>query len=752
LAGVEALQRKVQGATRERMLREMSEGIEVLTEQRPFILLLEDLHWSDVSTLELIAALTRRQERARLLVIGTYRPVEMLSKEHPLNEVMQELHAHHLCAELALGLLSEADVAEYLRARFPVNALPASFAQALHQRTEGNPLFLVNVVDDLVAQEVIAQGEEGWTLQGGVAAIEGQVPESIRHLIAKQSKRLLPAEQRILQAASVAGMEFSTAAVAAALEADEAEVEEWCIGLAARQHFLRRMGISQWPDGTVAERYGFLHALYQHLWHEQVGIGRRRRLHMRIGERQEAAYGDRTGEIAAELAVHFEQGRDYERAVRYLQQAAGNALQRSAYQEATNQLTKGLELLKVLPDASGRNQHELALQTVLGPVLIATKGWSAQDTGHAYTRARELCQQLGDTPQLFSVLFGQWAFHLVRGEHQTACDLSTQLLRLAQKLQDSALLLEAHWTSGCSAFFLGEFLTARAHFEQGLSLYDPQQHSTLAFLYGQDPAMSCLCYLTLTLWHLGYPDQALRHRQETLILARSLNHPFSLAWALGIVPVLPFLRHEEDLRLELINEGIALSTEHGFAHPLRTLSLMRHCGLIAPKDGKEGIARLREQLATYRAPGVDLYVSMLLGCIAEACSTVGYPEEGLETVREALALLQKTGERQTESELHRLKGELMLQAHLSPRRNKSQVTTRLEMEAEGCFLQAIDVAQRQGAKMCELRAAMSLGRLWQRQGKCTIARQQLAETYDWFTEGFETDELKQAKALLEELA
>ena len=371
-AALEALQRKVQGATRERMLREMAEAVEALTAERPLALRLEDLHWSDVSTLELLSVLARRQERARLLVLGTYRPVEMLGNGHPLRAVKQELQLHKQCEELRLGFLTEQNVAEYLATRFRLVPSPArgegqdggasrqqfsrrpphpiplprgereavspaaslqGLARMVHQRTDGNSLFMVNIVDYLIVQGML--GESGETQP----AVQIEVPESIQQIIEKQIDRLSPEEQHVLEVASVAGAQFSAAAVAAGTKITTGDVEACCTGLARREQFLRTNGVSEWPDGTVATRYSFLHALYQEVLYERIPAGQRVALHSRIGEREEQAYGDRARDIAAELAVHFERGRDYCKAVQYLQQAGENALRRSAHREAISLLT-----------------------------------------------------------------------------------------------------------------------------------------------------------------------------------------------------------------------------------------------------------------------------------------------------------------------------------------------------------------------------------------------------------------------------
>jgi predicted ATPase len=756
-----ALQPRVQGVTRGRMLREMAETLEALTAERPLVLVLEDLHWSDTSTLDLLAALARRKERARLLVLGTYRPVEMLNDGHLLNNVMQELQAHTLCTELELGLLNAADIAAYLRMRFPESVFPTGLAQALSQRTEGNPLFLVNVVEDLVAQGVLVLENSCWALQGDLEAIAMEVPKSIRQLIARQSARLLPAEQHVLEAASMTGMEFSAAAVAAALEENAIVVEEKCAGLANRQHFLRPVGLSEWPDGTVAARYAFLHALYQQLWHERVSPGRLQQWHQRIGERKEAAYGARAGEIAAELAVHFEQGRNYRRALHYFQQAAQNALQRSAHTEAIAHLTKGLELLTTLPDTPERRQQELGLQMALGPALMATKGFAVPEVEKSFARARELCERIGSTPQLFPVLVGISSFYVLQGKLQIGRELREQLLRLAHETQDPARLLEAHNSLGTVLFFLGEFSLARTHLEQGIVLYDPRQHSPQAFLHKQDPLVICCTYLALILWHLGYPQQALERMQQALNRARELSHPFSLALALPFASMLHLYRRETQVTQELGEATIALCTQHGFPLFLSMGTLYRGWALAKQGQGEQGIAQMRQGLTVYQATGQEAGQPHYLTLLAEAYGNTGQVEEGLNVLAEALAVAHKNGEHRSEAELYRLHGELMLQQENQKakiKRQKSKIKTDPrsltpdpQSEAEADFLKAIDIARQQQAKSLELRAAMSLARLWRQQGKQHEARDMLSELYNWFTEGFDTKDLQEAKALLEEL-
>jgi predicted ATPase len=374
-------------------------------------------------------------------------------------------------------------------------------------------------------------------------------------------------------------------------------------------------------------------------------------------------------------------------------------------------------------------------------VLMAVKGFASPDTERAYARARELCQQLGETPQFFPVLHGLWRFHMVRAQFQATRELAEQLFSLAQRAEDPALLLEAHRVMGQTMYWLGELAPARAHFEQAIALYDPQKHSSHAFVYGQDPGVYCRGFAAWATWMLGYSDQALHGINEALTLAKELDHPFSLAFALNVATHVRQFRREAQAVREGAEELIALSNERGFAFWLAHGKILRGWAVTAQGEGADGIAQMRQGLVAYRATGAELDRLYFLSLLAEGYEKVGQPEEGLTMLGEALATVGDTGEGIWEAELHRRKGELLLM-------QKGQKVG----EAEECFRQALNTARLQQAKSFELRAAMSLSRLWQQQGKQEEARQMLAEIYGWFTEGFDTADLQEAKALLEELA
>jgi tetratricopeptide (TPR) repeat protein len=543
----QALRVQAQGVTQHRMLRELAEALEQLTYQQPLLLILEDLHWSDHATIALLSYLAQRRERTRLLVIGAYRPADLVLGNHPLQTMQHELQAKHQCEEVRVALLSPRDVGDYLARRFPQQQFPATLAAEIHQRTEGNALFMVNVVEELLQQGHIANEQGHWTFAGDGTQV--YVPDTLRQLIETQIQQRSEQAQRTLEVASVVGTEFVVAAVSAALKQKVEEVEEVCEQLAKQGHFVEERGIAEWPDGTMSGRYAFRHALYQNVLYDRIAETRRVRWHRTIGERLETGYGEKTKEIAAELAAHFQKGRDYPRTVQYLEQAGRNAIQRSGYGEAILHLTNALALLNTLPDMPERTQRELTLQTALGTALMVTKGYAAPEVGRVFARAHELCQQIGETPRLFPILHGLGAFYLVRAELQTVRELGEQCLRLAQRTAAPTLLLAARAMLGMALFYGGEFTAAREHFEQGIVLYDPLQYGARAFHASQHYWLVCLTWEAWTLWLLGYPDQALETSSKAVQLAQEMRRPHSLVATLSLTNILhQFLRKSQSVR------------------------------------------------------------------------------------------------------------------------------------------------------------------------------------------------------------
>ncbi len=526
------------------------------------------------------------------------------------------------------------------------------------------------------------------------------------------------------------------------------------------QHGLRQLVGAElvYQSGLPPQaRYLFKHALVQETAYQSLLKSRRQQLHHQVAQVLEEKFPQAVETQPELVAHHYTEAGLTAQAISYWQKAGQRASQRSAHIEAISHLTNGLELLKTLPDTPERTRQELTLQIALGNQLIATKGYAAPEVEGSFARARELCRQVGETPQLFTVLEGLQVFYLARGQLQTARELAEQSLRLAQSVQDSSFLMVAYGRLGTTLFYLGELSLACEYLEQAITLYDPQKDSPSVTGGGQDLGLACLSYVAWVLWLLGYPERALRRTHEALTLAQELSHPFSFAHTLHLDAIVHQLRREVEAVQEHEETLLVLATEQGLSYWAVQGSVLQGWALAAQGQVQEGIARMRRGLAAYQATGAELTRRYYLLLLCETCREARQVEEGLSYLAEALAVVHRTGVRPEEAELYRLKGELTLQ-QFKVQGSEFKVSDPQPLipdpqaEAEACFLKAIEIAQSQKAKSWELRATMSLARLWQHQGKQKEAHQMLAEIYGWFTEGFDTKDLQEAKALLDELS
>jgi predicted ATPase len=663
--------------------------------------------------------------------------------------------------QLRLTPLGREEAEELLTALLGPDPSLTALRQLILEKTEGTPFFMEEVVQTLREEGVLSADLAIEARRAVPIPTALHIPTTVQGVLAARIDRLTTEEKARLQHLAVIGREFPLGLVRQVVTQPEEELYRLLSSLQSKEFLYEQPAFPE-PE------YIFKHALTQEVAYSSLLMERRRVLHERTAQVIEALFHSRLEDHYSELAHHYTRSGNTQKAVEYLQLAGQQAVQRSANTEAVHHLTTALELLKTLPDTPERAQQELTLQITLGVPLIATKGWAAPEAERAYARAQELCQQIGETPQLFSVLFGLWLVYLLRAELQAARALAEQMLRLAQNGQDSSLFLLAHFALGNVLFWLGELGPARKHLEQGIALYDPQSHRALAFLYGVDPGVYCLSYAVWGRWPLGYPDQALKRGQEAIALAQELSHPHSLVFALNFTATAHLLRREGRAAQERAEAVIALATEQGLPDWVAWGTTQRGWALAEQGQLEEGIAQLQQGLAVSRATGAELLRLWLLAPLAEAYGKKGQPEEGLRVVAEAIFAVHKNQVRHYEAELLRLKGELTLQSQTSlgqvsdkspASQNKSEDTstqhptpsTQAKAEAEACFHKALEVSRSQQAKSLELRAAISLARLWQQQGKKDEARQMLTEIYDWFTEGFETKDLQEAKELLEEL-
>ena len=695
--------------------------------QQPVLFVMEDLHWVDPTTLELLSLLVDQGPTARILTLFTFRP-----DFHP-----PWTGRAHL-TQLTVNRLPQRQTVEVIRQVAHGKGLPPEVVEQIVAKTDGVPLFVEELTKMVLESGLLQERDERYALTGPLHSLA--IPATLHDSLMARLDRLA-AVKALAQLGATLGREFSYALLRAVSPWDEGTVQRGLRQLVEAE-FLYQRGLP--PQAT----YRFKHALIQDTAYQSLLKSTRQQYHQRIAQVVETRFPELCATQPEVLAHHYTEASLPVQAISYWQRAGQHAVERSANLEAVAHLTTGLEVLATLPDTPERAQQELVVQTTLGPALLATKGQAAPEVLHAYTRARELCQQVGETPQLFQVLRGLWYFYLHRVELQTARELGEQLLTLAQQVGAPALRLEAHYALGNTLNYLGEFGAAQAHLAQGIALYDPQQHHAHAVRYGQDPGVVCRAYAGVTLWWLGYPDQAVQRSHEALTLAQELSHPWSRAYALIFAALLRHLRREWHLTQVRAEAAIALGAEQGSAVFVALGTILRGWALAQryaePGTGQaqreEGIAQMHQGLAAWRATGAEVFQPYGLALLAEASAKLGRREEGLTLLAEALALTNDRGERRWEAELYRLKG-VVLQARSAAH----------DAEAETCLRHALDIARRQQAKSWELRAATSLSRLWQQQSKRDEARALLGPIYGWFTEGFDTADLQEAKALLEEL-
>jgi predicted ATPase/class 3 adenylate cyclase len=726
---------------------------------QPLVLIFEDLHWIDGETQGFLDVLSESLASAKILLLTNYRP-----------EYRHEWGQKTYYTQLRLAPLGKAEAEEFLdvllgapsspqpsplggegasplpngeraRERVTDNNLHA-LKQLILDKTQGTPFFMEEIVQELREQGVFTVGATGRS----PLPTDLHIPTTVQGVLAARIDRLAPDEKALLQQLSVIGRQFPVSLIRQVITQPETELYRL---LSSLQH---KEFLYEQPAFPESE-YIFKHALTQEVAYGTVLQEQRKALHEKTAQALEVLYKANLEEHYSDLAHHYSRSGNAAKAVEYLGLAGQQAARQSAHADAITHLTTALDLLKTLPDTPERARQELNLQLALGPTIMTRAGFSAQRVEDIYIRARALCEQLGETRQLFPVLMGLRFVYTTRGRLRVARDLGKEILRIAQGSQDPALLVEAHRGLGSLFSLRGELLTARAHLEQGLAYYDLQQHRTHAFVYGVDPAMVCLSYLGWTLWCLGYPEQALKRCEEAISHAQQLSHPHSLVFALSCTASLRQYRRESQAGQKLAEQIISLSTEEGFSHWLALGAIIRGWALAEQGQKESILPQMHQALTAYRTMGTEMILPYHFSLAAEVQRHLGQIEDGLQTVAEALALTNKTEERWYEAELHRLKGELALctgeEANLPD--STSQILNP-ESEAEECFLRAIAIAQKQQAKSLELRAVMSLARLWQRQGKTAEARQRLAEIYGWFTEGFDTKDLQEAKGLLEELS
>jgi class 3 adenylate cyclase/predicted ATPase len=701
---------------RQKTLEALTLQVVALSRRNPVLMIFEDAHWTDPTSLELFGRIVDKIPTLSVLLIVTFRP-----------EFEPPWIGRPYVTALTINRLANPDIDAMINRVLGNKLLPANVRQDIIERTDGIPLFVEEMTKAVLEAESQAAAEH--TAAAVPSAVA--VPATLYASLMARLDRLGPAKE-VAQIGAAIGREFSHALLASVVRRPEAELVSSLDRLTAAG-LLFRQGLP--PQAS----YLFKHALVQDAAYQSLLRSRRQQFHRRIAQTLVERFPEVAVAEPALMAHHYTEAAFSEQAIAFWQKAGQRAVERSANLEAIAHLTKGLEVLKTQPETPARDQQELVLQTTVGVPLIAVKGMAAPEVERAYARARQLCLQVGDTPQLFPALMGLWWFYEVKPDLRTAYELGQQLLDLAGRGDDSALLIQAHRAMGHTLFWRGEFASGRAHLEQAIARYDPQQHRSLAFTFGEHAGVPTRGFAAHVLWYLGYPDRALEAMYEALSIAAAEDtHPWTVVMINVFAAWMRAYRREPQLVQQPAERALKLATEQQLAFFVGHATVLQGWARVQQGEGEQAIADIRRGIAAYRATGAELESAYWFALLGEACATFGAVDEGLAALTEAQDLVATTGARFCHAELFRLKGELLLK-----RAEPNQ--------AEASFHEAIRVASIQQAELLELRASTGLARLWRDQGKAQQARELLAPVYGWFTEGFDTLDLKEAKALLDEL-
>jgi class 3 adenylate cyclase/predicted ATPase len=687
--------------------------------QQPVLFVMEDLHWIDPSTLEFLTLLVDQGPTARILALFTCRP-----------DFSPPWTGRAHLTQVTLNRLPRRQSTEMMDRVAHGKALPPEVVEQVVAKTDGVPLFLEELTKMVLESGLLQEREEHYELSGPLPPLA--IPTTLHDSLMARLDRLASVKS-LAQLGATLGREFSYELLQPVAPWDEDTLHRGLQQLVMAE-FLYQQGLP--PQAT----YRFKHALIQEAAYQSLLRSTRQQHHQRIAQVLERRFPEICETQPELVAQHYTAAGCTEQAVVYWQRAGQHASDRSAYLEAISHVTTGIELLKTLPQTPEHTQHAVTLYIALGAALQVTKGQAAPEVEHAYTQAYVLCQQVGEKPELVQVLFGLWRFYTLRSQLHTARELGETLMRLAQRADDPAVTVIAHYALGIVWLCLGALPTALQHLEAGIARYTPDQRRAPVFRIGGDPGVTSRGFAARTLWLLGYPEQALARLHATLALAHELSHPYSLAYARSSAAIVSQLRRDVPAVYEQAEAAVALATEQNFTLWAAWGTSLRGWALAMQGQGEEGMAQARQGIAACRAAGAELFVPYFCTLLADVCDHLGHTEEGLQALTEARTLVEQQEERWWEAEICRLRGVLLLRQTRTP-----------QAEAEACFQQALNVARRQEAKWLELRAAMSLSRLWQQQGKQAEARELLAPVYGWFTEGFDTADLQEAKALLDVL-
>lgn len=736
-AEADALSGRGGGASAERMVRELGDAIEMLTSTRTLVLIIEDLHAGDRATAELIGYLAGRRGPARLLLLGSYRPAEAIARSHPFREVVQDLRSRRRCGHLALELLSPVEVAEYLSVRLAPRDPSPALAADIHERTDGHALFLVAVTDFLVERGLLREAPDGVVTPGRLAQLG--MPREVRQMLERSIDLLDARDQRLLAVAAAAGLEFSAEAVRAGLDSETdstAEVEERCARIAREHPVLVAAGESEWPDGTLSGRFRFGHSMYRDLLYGRLGPARRANVHRAIGRRMAAGWMERSQEVAPELAMHLERGREYGLAVHHLSVGAETALARSAYPEVLEHVERGLGLLGRLPEAERRPEVEAVLCRCEIVARGAVWGWRDERARARCLRLRELAAATGDTAAGMAALLGLHNHAQAVGDAEVLRSTRREIDELSARTGDTGALLVAHFLHMQADSRAGRCSPAWQRSQAMLRLYRGPEHQQLTLLVGEQLDVAAELYSGMELWMLGHPDRARHHIGRGLTAAREHGIPAGLARSLWWTAVVHLLCGDEARLADALADLDAVCRRHRIRLWAAGGVVMGGSLLAMRGEVAAGLAQIRRGDAAWRRI-IPVANSFHVRLEAEQCLAAGEREAGLAVVSAGLDALRPAGHGQGETELLRLRGELLLLGGAASAE-----------QAERDMRAAMLLAREREARGFELRAVTSLAGLLTRTDRAEEARDLLAGLLDWFSEGGDTADVRRARSLL----
>jgi predicted ATPase len=718
-------------ASQERMIREATSFLQQASRILPLILFLDDLQWADISTLDLLLDLAGRLDKSRILIVGTYRPHER-GPGATFYKTHLQLRNHGYFRDINLDFLNAEECRRYLEMEFEGARFPDEFSALVRSKTAGNPLFLVELARFVRETRFVVQDGGGWRLARPSADLKEAAPESIQAIISAKLELLTDDERRLLVAASVQGIDFDSAVIARALGLDQADVEDRLEATQRMRGIVQPVGELELPDGTLTVRYRFAQDPDHHALYASLKPARRASLSAAVAEAAVSFHGREAKPVTAQIALLFETARKFDQAAEFFRLAAVNAAHVGASHEAIALARRGLVLLDKVTGGADRGRQELSLRMTLGgPLTLASFGSS--ETRENFTRAQQLCAELGDTAQLLPALWGLWLSDLAEAKLQEARDLARQILEIAGQDKDPARLVAAHWAMGTTLGNLGEIQPAKEHFERGIELYDARQHDYYASVYGFDPGVACRVELGgRFLWLLGYPDQALRMIGEARELASKLGHPPSMIFALAFEAVLRQFRGEPAECLACAEQ--VLTDERSPANMRAWATLCRGWAVAVGGDIPAGLDLIQAALAAHQAVGSPMGRPHFLGVQAGILARMGNVAGGLAALGDAFEIMKSTGQRYYEAELSRLSGELFVKS--------GEPET-----ADFYFQESLRIAREQRARSLELRVATSLARLWRSQGKPEEAAAILDGICSSFAEGLETEDVSEAMSL-----